>query len=465
MRIYTHLASLNPISFGIFQPPFGTSPTATQTNDTLILTSSDSSIVITGNAGTKTLDFKIGSIPAADLPPPGASTLGGVFAFNPGSNQFLTSVLTTGGWSSAQVGFSNIAGTIGPSQIPALSGVYFQQGGNSFGAKGALRTNDNNNLDIGASGSMFLTLGVSGQVGIGTTAPICPLYIKGSNTVGYGQLAIENAGNGAPKQITFQSGPTLATDLSMQIFHLSSNSFIRSYNGTSQTAAPLILNDTGGNVGVGTAAPAYIFDVSMGRDSGVLIDAENTSNTANAWAGYQIRNNVGTMGWLWSGSASYGGSLGRSRIELTTAAGLAEGIDLVSSTTTTGDIRMLTGGFAQANERLRIDGTGKVGIATTTPSYLLDVVGNIASNSAGSGFRIREGSNAKMGTSVLVAGAVVVANTSVGVTSRIFATSQVDGGVPGFLRISARTAGSSFTITSSNIADTSTVAWLMMEPS
>lgn len=43
--------------FGIIQPPNGTSPTATVQNDTLTYTSSDSSITITGNAGTKTIDF------------------------------------------------------------------------------------------------------------------------------------------------------------------------------------------------------------------------------------------------------------------------------------------------------------------------------------------------------------------------------------------------------------------------
>lgn len=91
-------------------------------------------------------------------------------------------------------------------------------------------------------------------------------------------------------------------------------------------------------------------------------------------------------------------------------------------------------------------------------------IGNIIVDTAGKGLQIKEGSNAKMGTSVLVAGAVVVANTSVTASSRIFLTSQVDGGVPGFLRVSTRTAATSFTITSSSVADTSTVAWMLIEP-
>lgn len=92
------------------------------------------------------------------------------------------------------------------------------------------------------------------------------------------------------------------------------------------------------------------------------------------------------------------------------------------------------------------------------------VGGNLIASVAGKGLRVKEGSNAKMGVATLVAGSSVVSNTSVTATSRIFLTSQADGGTPGFLRVSARTASTSFTITSSNGADTSTVAWMLVEP-
>jgi hypothetical protein len=84
---------------------------------------------------------------------------------------------------------------------------------------------------------------------------------------------------------------------------------------------------------------------------------------------------------------------------------------------------------------------------------------------AGFGLRVSEGSNAKMGLSTLVGGTVVVSNTSVTANSRIFLTCQVPGGTPGFLRVSARTASTSFTILSSSGTDTSQVAWLIVEPS
>lgn len=80
------------------------------------------------------------------------------------------------------------------------------------------------------------------------------------------------------------------------------------------------------------------------------------------------------------------------------------------------------------------------------------------------GFGVVEGANARQGVVTLVGGTATVANTSVGAFSRIFLTSQVDGGTPGFLRVSSRVNGTSFTITSSSAADTSTVAYEIFEP-
>lgn len=83
---------------------------------------------------------------------------------------------------------------------------------------------------------------------------------------------------------------------------------------------------------------------------------------------------------------------------------------------------------------------------------------------AGKGLRVKEGTNAKMGTAVLVGGTKAVATTVVTATSRIYITSNADGGTPGWLRVSTRTAGTSFTIQSSSATDTSTVAWMIVEP-
>jgi hypothetical protein len=83
---------------------------------------------------------------------------------------------------------------------------------------------------------------------------------------------------------------------------------------------------------------------------------------------------------------------------------------------------------------------------------------------AGKGLRVKEGTNARQGTVTLVAGAATVANTSITATSRVQLTSQADGGTPGWLRVSTRTVGTSFVITSSSSSDTSTVAYFITEP-
>ncbi len=82
---------------------------------------------------------------------------------------------------------------------------------------------------------------------------------------------------------------------------------------------------------------------------------------------------------------------------------------------------------------------------------------------AGKGLSIKEGSNAKQGVATLSSGTVTVSNTSVTANSRIILTAQ-DNNSTGSLRVSARTAGTSFTITSDNAGDSGVVAYQIFEP-
>ncbi|MET9119948.1 hypothetical protein [Streptomyces sp. NPDC004528] len=91
--------------------------------------------------------------------------------------------------------------------------------------------------------------------------------------------------------------------------------------------------------------------------------------------------------------------------------------------------------------------------------------GHMGPVTAGFGLRVKEGTNAKMGTAVLVAGTVTVSNTSVTANSRIQLTIQVPGGTVGSVYINARTAGASFVIKSTSASDTSTVGYVIYEPS
>jgi soluble P-type ATPase len=70
----------------------------------------------------------------------------------------------------------------------------------------------------------------------------------------------------------------------------------------------------------------------------------------------------------------------------------------------------------------------------------------------------------RQGLIALSGGTITVPTTAVTTTSRIFLTSNVVGGTPGALYVSARTPGTSFNITSTSGADTSSVAWIISEP-
>lgn len=122
----------------------------------------------------------------------------------------------------------------------------------------------------------------------------------------------------------------------------------------------------------------------------------------------------------------------------------------------------LAGGTIPGNLTLNPGSLVVSGNVTTTLGIV--TTQGVDVNLAGTGLKVAEGSNAKQGTAVLVAGTVTVANTAVTANSRILLTTQNPGGTAGFLVVSARVAGTSFTILSSSAADTSTVAYEIFEP-
>jgi hypothetical protein len=125
-----------------------------------------------------------------------------------------------------------------------------------------------------------------------------------------------------------------------------------------------------------------------------------------------------------------------------------------------------------------------IGIGTTAPDQKLSVIGNIDTSgviissgtgnnifqgnikltTAGNGIYISTGTNSTMGSVTLVGGTATVNTTKVTANSIILLT--VQGGALtnlGSEYISARSVGTSFTITSTNILDVSTVGWIILE--
>lgn len=107
--------------------------------------------------------------------------------------------------------------------------------------------------------------------------------------------------------------------------------------------------------------------------------------------------------------------------------------------------------------------------SVATGSYnatALTYLGDLVSDTLARGFQAKEGTNGKQGTCTLAAGTCTVTTTSVTANSRIFLTGQTLGtvAVPSGYSVSARTAGTSFTILASAPTDTSVIAYEMFEP-
>lgn len=159
-------------------------------------------------------------------------------------------------------------------------------------------------------------------------------------------------------------------------------------------------------------------------------------------------------------------------VQLTNPHATGEGIIVVLGTGTRAAVKVRVVGDTQNRAELDADGTlwfgsGAATVDTSlarTGTSILSTDSDFRISTAGKGLRVKEGSNAKMGTATLAAGTATVATTAVTASSRIQVTGNSDGGTPGWLRVSARTAGTSFVITSSSGTDTSTVAWFIVEP-
>jgi len=102
----------------------------------------------------------------------------------------------------------------------------------------------------------------------------------------------------------------------------------------------------------------------------------------------------------------------------------------------------------------------------TVTGNLTVTTGAVDISTAGQGLKVAEGSNAKQGLATANSTtAVVVANTSVTANSRIFLSNQAGAGANiGALYVSATSVGTSFSFKSTGTADTSVVAYEIIEP-
>lgn len=105
-----------------------------------------------------------------------------------------------------------------------------------------------------------------------------------------------------------------------------------------------------------------------------------------------------------------------------------------------------------------------VPISGATAPVTAQATGDFSVMTAGRGFRVKEGANAKMGTGTLASGKVTIPNTSVTSSSRIFIQRTGTMTNAGALTVTAIVAATSFTVESANAADAGTFNYEIKEP-
>jgi hypothetical protein len=271
-------------------------------------------------------------------------------------------------------------------------------------------------------------------------------------------------------QITIGAGSTVTNGFGFRVpssFNTATNNYAFhgniNANGTSnwnvyaQGSAP---NYFGGNVGISSTNGIASRKLQIGGfitgglgSNGIFIESQVQSDVTASAIYYSTSSNTQAASFNITNLVHYRANQGTigAGSSITTQTGFSVEASLIGASTNYGFRGQIPAGSNRYN--LYMDGTA---------DNLLN--GDLYLNGLGKGLRIKEGTDAKMGVATLVAGTVTVANTSVTANSRIFLTSQSDGGTPGWVRVSARVAGTSFTITSSSGADTSVIAYQIIEP-
>lgn len=101
-----------------------------------------------------------------------------------------------------------------------------------------------------------------------------------------------------------------------------------------------------------------------------------------------------------------------------------------------------------------------LGIGTVSPSQRLQVIGSTRTTQ----LRLDNASNSGLDTCVLVAGACVISNTRINVSTAVFCFDQLSTANSAAIAVSNRNAGFNYTISSLNVLDTSPIACMLVEP-
>lgn len=230
------------------------------------------------------------------------------------------------------------------------------------------------------------------------------------------------------------------------------------YLGTTQTFTAQQTFSNSGGIKVGGASSGVLTLIAANSATNRTLTAPNATGTIAVLGPQTFTGNQ-----TFSATATFNGT---TTFNSTVVFGGTGGIQVTGPSTfvaaSTADVPLTAQGVSGQTGSLQvwINDAGST-LASVTAA------GDIQTNIAGAGYYCKQGTNATFGQATLVGGTVVVNTTKVTANTAIFPTLHTLGGiaVPAAVEPTARVAGTSFTLTSANVLDTSTYDWFFVEPS
>lgn len=355
-------------------------------------------------------------------------------------------------------------------------------------------------IELDASGNLlfyditgaFQTLEVttSGNVCIGASTPTAKLTVEGSiwGTIDNTFFGLDTSGP--------RVGFTKKSGNLMKMTHGSASSFaIARSNGTdigsSHTFTDEFIIDSAGNFGLGAATTAGWFISVTGTTSTFYVSRWTTTITATDGAN-QVGQWYANSYFPTNGSTSsrelfinsdFSAPTGKT---ITSVFGTYSGITFNSNAGTLANVYdhyidataglngtitnhyalKVTAPSAGTNKYTAVFDVGVgIGVDNTGATDALQVAGHSAVTTAGKTFKVKQGANSCMGTgAVMVAGAVTVNTTAVATGDLVVTERTAVGGTIGLGQPTVTIVnGTSFTLTSSNVLDTSTYSWIIFK--
>lgn len=356
-------------------------------------------------------------------------------------------------------------------------------------------------MALGTSSTVTAAAGTLTGTGLNSTVVTSSLTTAGTFTAGGWQATKISEAYGGTNQSSYTTGDILYASASNTLSKLSdvaAGSFLRS-GGTSTApawstlvmsnsatsgqvsyasatntqgfASNLTLDNTNKRLQIGAGTPTFNAGVTIYNDANTFGFVHQQTNTA-LYTGFAFLESVSHYAQYLKGGSTVAGNLTGSSLPAALAVQITNGPSFTEPVYILASPVVITNGSTATNMGQRTDAVGvridQMQNLHTAPNYALDIAnGNVGIATAGKTLRYKTGvSNCSAGTGTLSGGTLVISTTAVTANSLIFIT-DTGGGVLaniGALYISARTGGTSFTVSSSNALDTSTFNWFIVEP-